>query len=259
MAVDPGVIVAGRGGSRDRGARPLSGQRVDASAIASACSRRRSTSTRGTASALGMQDVARRAGRRHRHRLPALPVPRRADRGDRAPVLRAGARCSRARCATRSPRSDRFAAFVRGFARVLADHGVHGHCTWDAPAAEPVRAELRDADRRVRRVGQAQAHAAPRPDGRGRVRAAVDDRRARRGGRAKPDLAAPPRSRARQPAWQAASQPARAGDRSCAVGPVRALDPGQLGRVAATRRSTRRRSRRSARPARAPPRAGSGG
>ncbi len=38
---------------------------------------------------------------------------------------------------------DRFAAFARGFARVLADHGVEGHCTWDAPAAEPVRAELR--------------------------------------------------------------------------------------------------------------------
>ena len=32
---------------------------------------------------------------------------------------------------------------MRGFARVLADHGVLGQCMWDAPAAEPVRAELR--------------------------------------------------------------------------------------------------------------------
>lgn len=38
---------------------------------------------------------------------------------------------------------DRFASYVRGFARVLADHGVLGQCMWDAPAAEPVRAELR--------------------------------------------------------------------------------------------------------------------
>ena len=153
---------------------------------------------------------------------------------------------------------DRFAAFARGFARVLADHGVEGHCTWDAPAAEPVRAELRTLitefvesgkrKRTLRRDLTAEDAFALLWTIAALVEAADE-----------PDLAAPPRSRAGQPARQAASQPARAGDRSCAVGPVRALDPGQLGRVAATRRSTRRRSRRSARPARAPPRAGSGG
>jgi AcrR family transcriptional regulator len=41
------------------------------------------------------------------------------------------------------PEEDRFAQYVRDFARVLAAHGVLGQCMWDAPAAEPVRAELR--------------------------------------------------------------------------------------------------------------------
>jgi AcrR family transcriptional regulator len=38
---------------------------------------------------------------------------------------------------------DRFATFVRAFATALAEHGVSGHCSWDSPAAQPVRAELR--------------------------------------------------------------------------------------------------------------------
>ena len=39
---------------------------------------------------------------------------------------------------------ERFATFVRAFAASLAEHGVSGHCSWDSPAAQPVRAELRE-------------------------------------------------------------------------------------------------------------------
>jgi AcrR family transcriptional regulator len=42
-----------------------------------------------------------------------------------------------------APRGERFAVFVQAFAQALADHGVSGHCSWDSPAAQPVRAELR--------------------------------------------------------------------------------------------------------------------
>ena len=41
------------------------------------------------------------------------------------------------------PQGERFTRFVRGFADELASHGVPGHCMWDAPAARPVRTELR--------------------------------------------------------------------------------------------------------------------
>ena len=33
---------------------------------------------------------------------------------------------------------------MRAFAACLAEHGVSGHCSWDSPAAQPVRAELRE-------------------------------------------------------------------------------------------------------------------
>jgi AcrR family transcriptional regulator len=42
-----------------------------------------------------------------------------------------------------APPGERFATFVRAFANALAEHGVSGHCSWDSPAAQPVRAELR--------------------------------------------------------------------------------------------------------------------
>lgn len=42
-----------------------------------------------------------------------------------------------------APPGERFAVFVRSFAQALADHGVSGHCSWDSPAAQPVRTELR--------------------------------------------------------------------------------------------------------------------
>jgi AcrR family transcriptional regulator len=42
-----------------------------------------------------------------------------------------------------APEGERFAVYVRAFAGALAATGVYGQCRWDAPAAEPVRAELR--------------------------------------------------------------------------------------------------------------------
>ena len=41
------------------------------------------------------------------------------------------------------PEGERFARFLRGFGDELASTGVPGHCLWDAPAARPVRGELR--------------------------------------------------------------------------------------------------------------------
>ena len=90
-----------------------------------------------------MQDVARRAGvgigtvYRHFPSRDALIEAIAHPFFERGLAARAvGARRGR-RGAIASPRS---CAASRG---VLADHGVVGHCTWDAPAAEPVRAELR--------------------------------------------------------------------------------------------------------------------
>ena len=42
-----------------------------------------------------------------------------------------------------APPGERFATFVRSFAEAQAAHGVTGHCAWDSPAAQAVRAELR--------------------------------------------------------------------------------------------------------------------
>ena len=57
---------------------------------------------------------------------------------------------------------DRLAAFVHGFFGALAEHGVPGHCSWDAPASAPVRAELRDLLARF--VSDGQHAGAVRPD-----------------------------------------------------------------------------------------------
>ena len=250
--------VACRGGSRDRGARPLSGQRVDA-----VRNRRRVLEAAFDeharhGAALGMQDVARRAGvgigTVYRH----FPSRDALIEAIAHPFFERGLR-SRSRCARRSPRriaSPRSRAASRGCSPIT---GCEGHCTWDAPAAEPVRAELRTLITEFVESGK-------------RKRTLRRDLTAEDAFALLWTIAALVEAAERTGIWQRhlelvldslrgkpPSQPARAGDRSCAVGPVRALDPGQLGRVAATRRSTRRRSRRSARPARAPPRAGSGG
>ena len=93
-------------------------------------------------SALGMQEVARRAGvgigtvYRHFPSRQALIEAIAFPFFERGLVL--------ARSVERDhPEAERFVAYARGFALTLAAHGVQGQCTWDAPAAEPVRAELR--------------------------------------------------------------------------------------------------------------------
>jgi AcrR family transcriptional regulator len=91
---------------------------------------------------LSMQDVARRAGvgigtvYRHFASRQALIE------AIAHPFFERGLTLARA-VKRDIPPEDRFASYVRGFARVLADHGVNGHCSWDAPAARPVRTELR--------------------------------------------------------------------------------------------------------------------
>jgi AcrR family transcriptional regulator len=93
-------------------------------------------------SALGMQDVARRAGvgvgTVYRH----FPSRQALIEAIAHPFFERGLRLATT-VKREVAEEDRFAQLVRGFARVLADHGVLGQCMWDAPAAEPVRAELR--------------------------------------------------------------------------------------------------------------------
>jgi AcrR family transcriptional regulator len=89
-----------------------------------------------------MQDVARRAGvgigTVYRH----FPSRQALIEAIAYPFFERGLALARS-VALEYPEAERFNAYARGFARALATHGVHGQCTWDAPAAEPVRAELR--------------------------------------------------------------------------------------------------------------------
>jgi AcrR family transcriptional regulator len=93
-------------------------------------------------SALGMQEVARRAGvgigTVYRH----FPSRQALIEAIAYPFFERGLLLARS-VKRDSPEDERFDTYVRGFARALSVHGVHGQCTWDAPAAEPVRAELR--------------------------------------------------------------------------------------------------------------------
>jgi AcrR family transcriptional regulator len=93
-------------------------------------------------SALGMQEVARRAGvgigTVYRH-FPSRQVLIEAIA---YPFFERGLALAQS-VQRESAEDERFSAFVRGFAGALAAHGVHGRCTWDARAAEPVRVELR--------------------------------------------------------------------------------------------------------------------
>jgi AcrR family transcriptional regulator len=94
--------------------------------------------------ALGMQEVARRAGvgvgTVYRHfatreqLIDAIALPF----FERCLGLAEAVQREQAPAA-------RFAAFVRAFAGALAEHGVSGHCSWDSPAARPVRSQLRAA------------------------------------------------------------------------------------------------------------------
>jgi AcrR family transcriptional regulator len=92
--------------------------------------------------ALGMQDVARRAGvgigTVYRH----FPSRQALIEAIATPFFERGLALARA-VQAETPAGRRFAVYVREFARALATSGVYGQCRWDAPAAEPVRTELR--------------------------------------------------------------------------------------------------------------------
>lgn len=120
----------------------MSGQRADAARNRQRVLEAAADEHARHGSALGMQEVARRAGvgvgtvYRHFSSRQALIEAIAHPFFERGLTL--------ARSVKRDvPAEDRFARFVRAFARGLADHGVLGQCMWDAPAAEPVRAELR--------------------------------------------------------------------------------------------------------------------
>jgi AcrR family transcriptional regulator len=120
----------------------LTGQRVDAARNRKRVLEAAVDEHAQNGSALGMQEVARRAGvgigTVYRH----FPSRQALIEAIAHPVFERGV--TLARTIQRDiPEGDRLASFVRGMARMLADHGVLGHCLWDAPAAEPVRAELR--------------------------------------------------------------------------------------------------------------------
>jgi AcrR family transcriptional regulator len=93
-------------------------------------------------SALGMQDVARRAGvgigTVYRH----FPSRQALIEAIATPFFERGLALARS-VRDESPEGNRFADFVGAFAGALATSGVSGQCRWDAPAAEPVRTELR--------------------------------------------------------------------------------------------------------------------
>ncbi len=89
LAVDPASIAPAEAGLAIGEHAPLSGQRVDAARNRKRVLEAAVDEHARHGAALGMQDVARRAGVGHRHGLPALPVAPGADRGDRPPVLRA--------------------------------------------------------------------------------------------------------------------------------------------------------------------------
>lgn len=120
----------------------MSGQRIDAARNRKRILEAAVDEHARHGSALGMQEVARRAGvgigTVYRH----FPSRQALIEAIAHPFFERGLRLATT-VRGEVPEEDRFAQYVRGFARVLADHGVLGQCMWDAPAAEPVRAELR--------------------------------------------------------------------------------------------------------------------
>jgi AcrR family transcriptional regulator len=120
----------------------LSGQRIDAARNRKRVLEAAIEEYGRHGSALGMQDVARRAevgiGTVYRH----YPSRQALIEAIAHPFFERGLTIAHA-VEQEVPEGDRFAQYVRSFSRVLADHGVLGQCMWDAPAAEPVRDELR--------------------------------------------------------------------------------------------------------------------
>ncbi len=120
----------------------MSGQRVDAARNRKRVLEAAAHEHARHGSALGMQEVARRAGvgigTVYRH----FPSRQALIEAIATPFFERGLALARA-VRAETPTGERFAVYVRGFARALATSGVHGQCRWDAPAAEPVRTELR--------------------------------------------------------------------------------------------------------------------
>ena len=120
----------------------MSGQRVDAARNRKRVLEAAAHEHARHGSALGMQDVARRAGvgigTVYRH----FPSRQALIEAIATPFFERGLALARSVQAD-APESERFAIYVRGFAQALAATGVYGQCRWDAPAAEPVRVELR--------------------------------------------------------------------------------------------------------------------
>lgn len=120
----------------------MSGQRVDAARNRKRVLEAAVDEHARHGAALGMQEVARRAGvgigTVYRH----FPSRQALIEAIAHPFFERGLTLART-VESEVPEEDRFAQYVRGFARVLADHGVLGQCMWDAPAAQFVRDELR--------------------------------------------------------------------------------------------------------------------
>ncbi len=120
----------------------MSGQRIDAARNRKRVLEAAIEEYARHGSGLGMQDVARRAGvgigTVYRH----YPSRQALIEAIAHPFFERGLTIAHA-VEQEVPEEDRFAQYVRSFSRVLADHGVLGQCMWDAPAAEPVRDELR--------------------------------------------------------------------------------------------------------------------
>jgi AcrR family transcriptional regulator len=120
----------------------VSGQRVDAARNRKRVLEAAAHEHARHGSALGMQDVARRAGvgigTVYRH----FPSRQALIEAIATPFFERGLALARSVQAD-APEGERFAIYVRGFAQALATTGVYGQCRWDAPAGEPVRVELR--------------------------------------------------------------------------------------------------------------------
>lgn len=121
----------------------MSGQRVDAARNRKRVLEAAAHEHARHGSALGMHDVARRAGvgvgTVYRH----FPSRQALIEAIATPFFERGLALARS-VLDEAPESERFAVFVREFACALASSGVYGQCRWDAPAAEPVRTELRE-------------------------------------------------------------------------------------------------------------------
>ncbi len=139
----------------------MSGRRVDAARNRKRVLEAAAHEHARQGAALGMQDVARRAGvgigTVYRH----FPSRQALIEAIAHPFFVRGLQIAHA-VRREHAEAERFHAYVRAFGSALAVHGVRGQCTWDAPAAEPVRAELRELIAEFAEAGK--AHGALRRD-----------------------------------------------------------------------------------------------